>query len=73
MTDRYSKGTRVRWKWGSGTAAGTVRDVFTERVTRQIEGSEITRDADAENPAYLIEQEDGDRVLKSHSELQKAG
>jgi hypothetical protein len=47
----YSKGDTVTWKWGQGTAEGKVADSFTERVTRQIEGKEITRNADEENPA----------------------
>jgi hypothetical protein len=67
----YSKGDTVTWKWGQGTAEGKVADSFTERVTRQIEGKEITRNADEENPAYLVEQDDGSRALKSHSELSK--
>jgi hypothetical protein len=69
---RYNEGDRVEWNWGSGTAAGTVQKSFTERVTRTIKGTEVTRDADDDNPAYLIEQDDGDRVLKSESELSKA-
>ena len=31
--------------------------------------TEVTKDGDAENPAYLIKQEDGDEVLKRGSEL----
>lgn len=72
MTKMYEQGTRVKWNWGSGTATGTVNSSFTDKVTRTIDGTEVTRDADQENPAYLIEQDDGDRVLKSHSELHKA-
>ena len=68
----YSPGDAVEWNWGSGTATGTVRESFTERVTRTLQGTEVTRDADGDNPAYLIEQDDGDRVLKSESELSKA-
>jgi hypothetical protein len=66
---KYSKGDEVEWNWGNGTGTGKVAEVFTEKVTRKIKGSEITRDADDDNPAYMIEQEDGDRVLKSESEL----
>ncbi len=69
---RYAKGDKVQWNWSGGTATGSVAEVFTERVTRTIKGSEIARNADDENPAYLIEQEDGDRVLKSESELSRA-
>jgi hypothetical protein len=67
----YNQGDTVEWNWGSGTATGTVQESFTERVTRTIKGNEVTRDADDDNPAYLIEQDDGDRVLKSESELSK--
>ena len=66
-------GDDVRWKWGSGHASGTVRERFTEQVTRTIKGSEISRNASTDEPAYLIEQEDGDEVLKSGSEIEKAG
>lgn len=72
MAARYDSGDRVAWNWGAGTGEGTVREVFTERVTRTIKGSEITRNADPENPAYVIEQDDGDEVLKAGSELGRA-
>ena len=68
----YSKGDRVQWNWGDGTATGTVTHVYTQKVTRTIKGTEVTRDADDQEPAYLIEQEDGDEVLKSHSEVSDA-
>lgn len=67
----HHKGDSVTWSWGQGEASGTVVEVFTDRVEKQIKGSKITRNADDDNPAYLLEQEDGDRVLKSHSELTK--
>ena len=68
----YKKGDKVSWTWGSGTATGEVQESFTDKVTRTIKGKEITRDASTDEPAYLIEQEDGDRVLKSASEVEKA-
>jgi hypothetical protein len=43
----------------------------TIRITATPEGKTVTRAAGQENPAYEIEQEDGDRVLKSESELKK--
>ena len=66
---RYGKGDEVSWSWGNGTGTGTVREVHTDRVEVTIKGSDIVRNADEGNPAYLIEQDDGDRVLKSESEL----
>lgn len=63
------KGDHVSWKWGAATAEGVIADIFTEKVTRKLKGSEVTRNATSKEPAYLIRQEDGDEVLKSASEL----
>jgi hypothetical protein len=71
MTDAYQTNTKVQWNWGNGTADGYVRGFFREKITRTIKGSEVTRDATDDNPAYLIEQDDGDEVLKLHSEVRK--
>lgn len=71
MSDNYNIGAKVKWKWGNGWGRGKIDDRFTEKVTRKIDGNEVTRNADNDNPAYLIKQEDGDRVLKSHSEIEK--
>jgi hypothetical protein len=62
-------GAHVTWRWGEHTAHGVVRKVFTHRIERTMKGATVTRAADTKNPAYLIEQEDGGDVLKSHSEL----
>lgn len=72
MTDTFRKGQTVIWDWGGGTASGRIKDRYERRVTRKIKGSEITRNGDKDNPAYLIEQEDGDEVLKLASELKPA-
>ncbi|MCO6387643.1 DUF2945 domain-containing protein [Aliihoeflea sp. 40Bstr573] len=69
---KYRKGAKVEWKWGSGTAIGIVAESFTEDVERTIKGEKIKRKATKEKPAYLVEQQDGGRALKSHSELKKA-
>jgi hypothetical protein len=66
------KGEKVKWNWGNGTGEGKIVEVFHERVERKIKGEEIVRNGSKENPAYLIEQDDGDRVLKLQSELEKA-
>ena len=71
MSKTYNKGTTVEWEWGNGTAKGEVQESFTEEVERQIDGNSVKRNADQDNPAYMIEQSDGSRVLKSHSELRK--
>ena len=68
----YSEGTKVQWNWGNGTGTGTIETVYTEKTTRKIKGNEVTREASDDEPAYYIKQEDGDAVLKSHSEVKKA-
>ena len=69
MAKDFSKGDAVEWSWGNGTATGTVEERFTSKVTRTIEGNEVTRNASEDEPAYMVSQEDGGRALKSGSEL----
>ncbi len=73
MARKFGVGSNVEWNWGPGVGTGKVEEVFTSKVTRTIKGKEITRDASDDEPAYLLRQDDGDRVLKSESELRKAG
>jgi len=65
-------GSKVKWKWGNGTAEGKVEETFTETVTRTIKGSSVTRNGESGNKALLIIQDDGDKVLKLESEVEKA-
>ncbi|MGB7406472.1 MAG: DUF2945 domain-containing protein [Pacificimonas sp.] len=60
----------VKWDWGNGTAKGQIEERFEREVTRTLQGSEVTKDGDEDNPAYLIKQEDGDKVLKRGSEIE---
>lgn len=66
------KGTQVKWNWGQGTAEGKVSETFDRKVTRTLDGSEITRNGTSDNPALLIRQEDGSEVLKLSSEVDRA-
>ena len=68
----YSAGTEVEWNWGQGKGTGKIKSVHRSKITKTIKGSEVTRDASSEEPAYTIKQDDGDLVLKSHSEVSKA-
>ena len=63
------EGSNVSWNWGNGTASGEVAEIYREKVTKQIDNEEISRDGSNDNPAYLIKQDDGQRVLKLKSEL----
>ena len=66
------RGTEVSWSWGNGTGTGHVVEIHQEKVTRTLGGSEITRNGSDDDPAYVIEQEDGGRVLKLGSEVERA-
>ena len=68
----YIEGTQVEWDWGAGTGTGEVIKRYTRKITLTIKGSDVTRDASDDCPAYRIRQDDGDEVLKLHSELRKA-
>jgi hypothetical protein len=68
---KYSAGTSVKWKWGNGYGRGKVQSSFEKKVTRTIDGTEVIRDGSAANPAYYVLVEDGNNVLKLHSELEK--
>ena len=67
MAGTLAKGTKVSWTWGEGTAHGTIAERFERRVSRTIKGKRIVRNGTAEDPALLIEQADGGRVLKRAS------
>lgn len=71
MSD-FNKGDTVEWNWGGGTGTGKIIEVFTADVTKTIKGTDVTRNASDDEPAYMIEQSDGDQVLKSVTELSKA-
>lgn len=66
------RGSEVSWKWGSSTASGRVTEIHREKVTRTSKDSEITRNGSDDDPAYVIEQEDGTLVLKLRSEVEPA-
>ena len=68
----YAVNTEVEWEWGNGSASGNIREKFTNDVERTIKGSSVKREASDSDPAYLIEQNDGSKVLKSHSEITKS-
>ena len=65
----FRTGQYVKWNWGSGTAKGKITERFEREVTRTLKGTEVTKNGDEDNPAYLIEQDDGDEVLKRGSEI----
>ncbi len=69
MGRAFAKGSSVKWAWGAHEAHGEVVEKFERRVQRTLKGERVVRKASPEEPAYLIRQADGDRVLTSQSEL----
>jgi hypothetical protein len=63
------KGSTVEWDWGNGTAQGKVTERHEDRIERRINGSHITRNGSPDDPALVIEQDDGQKVLKLKSEV----
>ena len=66
------EGSNVKWKWGNGYAQGKVEATYSEKVTKTISGSEITRKGEKGNKALYIKQDDGGTALKLESEVEKA-
>ena len=69
---KFRTGQEVCWNWGEGIAKGKITEIYTSEVTKTLKGTEVTRNASEKEPAYLIEQDDGDQVLKSASEIETA-
>ncbi|WP_281823732.1 DUF2945 domain-containing protein [Jannaschia rubra] len=69
---KYNVGDKVKWNWGNGTGEGKVQKTYDHKITRKLQGSEVTRDGSDDDPALYIEHEDGDGVLKLSSEVEKA-
>lgn len=72
MNEAYQKNTKVQWDWGDGTAEGYIREVFREKITKKIKGTKVTRNGSDDDPAYLIEQQDGTKCLNCTRKFVKA-
>ncbi len=68
----YEKGSKVRWKWGQGYGTGVVQSAFTRKTTRKIDGEEVIRYGSKDDPAYYINSDNGNNVLKLHSEIEQS-
>ena len=64
------KGDDVTWKFGKGTAKGTVAEVHKDDVERTVQGTKVKRKGSADEPALVIRQGDKE-VVKSASEVTK--
>jgi len=71
MATSYRKGDSVKWKWGNGFGRGSVVERHTQKIERTIDGSNITRNGSDDDAALVIEQDDGQEVIKLESEVSK--
>jgi hypothetical protein len=62
----------VQWNYGSGTGRGQIKESYKEKAAKMIKGNDVSRNASDDEPAYSVEQDDADQVLKSESELSDA-
>ena len=69
----FPPGARVTWNGDGETLQGIIRKVFTHRLERTMKGATVTCEANKRNPAYLIEQDDGDTLLMQHNQLRPIG
>ncbi|MCW4353196.1 DUF2945 domain-containing protein [Hoyosella sp. YIM 151337] len=69
MSSQPKVGDIVAWKWGNGIASGEVERVCCEKTHIQSKGQTVTRNGSRDNPAVVIRQDDGTKVIKLHSEL----
>ena len=72
MPDDLHIDERVEWHWGAGNGVckitGEITGGFTSEVIQTIDATEVERNASDDAPAHLIEQENGQRVLKPSTE-----
>lgn len=54
---------------GRALAHGRIEQVLTEKTTRTIRGTQVTRNASPDKPAYLITKPRGGVVLKNGNEI----
>ncbi len=63
-----SKGDDVTWSWGSQHPKGTVKDVKDDGAeVKTKKGSTISKDGSKEDPAVVIETQNGNNAVKNVS------
>ena len=67
MTEGFRKGMKVKWQGCFGWVRGRIAELLAE--SRHETAAENGR----RESAYLVEHENGGRVLKVHSELKQDG
>jgi hypothetical protein len=65
----YLVGDKVFWKWMGNRVCGSVLEVHLLPIVKEIKGKYIKRNGSIEKPAYYLQSEAGNYVLKLQTEL----
>jgi hypothetical protein len=65
------KGTRVKWRLGSGYGRGRVEASFKQKVSQIINGVLITRYGQKNNKVLLIKNTNGREIFKLENEVER--
>jgi hypothetical protein len=68
---KFKKGSKVQWRWIGSVIEGTVMQIYTKPVVREIKGKKIKRNGSEEKPAYLVKSAAGNLALKLETEISK--
>ena len=69
----FNIGDRVSWQVGSRRARGQIKTKYLYTVTKRVREGAITQRGSEEDPALLIECDDGSEELRLESEVEKTG
>jgi hypothetical protein len=69
-SDTILQGSRVYWTVKGTRQSGVVKEIHKKKVEMILSGSPVYRNASKSDPALLLEQDDGDLVLKLLSEVE---
>lgn len=64
-------GDMVKWKWADGYAKGKVARVYHGQTSIRSKGKTIKRSGRDDDPALIIEGDNGSRILKLLHEVEK--
>ena len=64
-------GDTAHWKWGNGMAEAQVEELHPEPTTILTKGAKVTRNGTMDNPAVIMKNKKGVKILKLESEIDK--
>ena len=70
MKGPFHPGAHVRWRMGSRWESGRIVESHPWRATQSCNVPEAPKSLSVEQLAYLIDQDEGGCVLKSHTEVE---